>query len=454
MKKLYFLTIMLLGLIANAVAQGNVGIGTNTPNASSILDINSNNKGVLFPNVALIGINVATPLTSPATGLVVWNTTTGSGLTPGYYYNAGTPSSPNWTRVANGSVQTPSLSNTKVWIGNTSNIATEQTIGGDATLNNIGTLTIANDAITTPKILNNAVTIAKLPSGASGTTFLRGDGTWQIPTNTTYSAGTGLNLSGYTFNLSNIGTAGTYNYLTTDAQGRVTLGALRTIQGTTNQINVTNGNFSSDPVVALNVTVPEALRSNTNMTGGGNVTWASDYKLSWSQRFIIIANGRGSHFSTSGYFDITQPVDGTVITGVGNASNITVTAGTISLPAWTALYYILPIGSSNSSNAANFRVVYYTGNIEIPETWVLVAIRNGDNNTLRIGTGITLTAGQTWSAGTPSLVGSGTTNYVSKFTSANTLGNSQIFDNGTNVGIGTNAPTEKLDVNGSALLKC
>ena len=38
----------------------------------------------------------------------------------------------------------------------------------------------------------------------------------------------------------------------------------------------------------------------------------------------------------------------------------------------------------------------------------------------------------------------GTTNYVSKFTGATTIGNSQIFDNGTNVGIGTTTPSSKL----------
>jgi hypothetical protein len=43
--------------------------------------------------------------------------------------------------------------------------------------------------------------------------------------------------------------------------------------------------------------------------------------------------------------------------------------------------------------------------------------------------------------------GSGTTNYVPKFTAGTTLGNSQIFDNGTNVGIGTTSPGYKLDVN-------
>ena len=47
------------------------------------------------------------------------------------------------------------------------------------------------------------------------------------------------------------------------------------------------------------------------------------------------------------------------------------------------------------------------------------------------------------------ITGTGTTNYVSKFTGTTTLGNSQIFDNGTNVGIGTASPATILDVNGT-----
>jgi len=45
--------------------------------------------------------------------------------------------------------------------------------------------------------------------------------------------------------------------------------------------------------------------------------------------------------------------------------------------------------------------------------------------------------------------GTGTVNYVAKWTGTSVLGNSQIFDNGTSVGIGTNLPSYKLDVAGS-----
>jgi hypothetical protein len=63
------------------------------------------------------------------------------------------------------------------------------------------------------------------------------------------------------------------------------------------------------------------------------------------------------------------------------------------------------------------------------------------------GTSFDLSADRSWtiSAG---VSGSGTTNYLSKWTSGTALGNSLIFDDGTNIGIGTTSPSGKLHVNG------
>ncbi len=47
------------------------------------------------------------------------------------------------------------------------------------------------------------------------------------------------------------------------------------------------------------------------------------------------------------------------------------------------------------------------------------------------------------------VTGTGTTNYLPKFTGSTTIGNSQIFDNGTNVGIGTSSPVSRLSVGGN-----
>lgn len=61
------------------------------------------------------------------------------------------------------------------------------------------------------------------------------------------------------------------------------------------------------------------------------------------------------------------------------------------------------------------------------------------------GIGLTLTC-STPSGGGGGLSGSGTANYVSKWTGGTSLGNSLIYDNGTNVGIGTTSPPASLSV--------
>jgi hypothetical protein len=51
------------------------------------------------------------------------------------------------------------------------------------------------------------------------------------------------------------------------------------------------------------------------------------------------------------------------------------------------------------------------------------------------------------------IAGSGTLNRLAKFTAAGTVGDSQVFDNGTNVGIGTTTLSEKVNIDGNVLLR-
>jgi len=87
--------------ISNYTYSQNVGINATgaSPDASAGLDVSFSNKGVLMPKVALTALNVGSPITSPATGLIVYNTATAgtapNNVTPGYYFWNGTV----WLRV-------------------------------------------------------------------------------------------------------------------------------------------------------------------------------------------------------------------------------------------------------------------------------------------------------------------------------------------------------------------
>jgi hypothetical protein len=100
MKKIVF-TLLLLPFIF----QAQVGINTTTPDASSMLDINATDKGLLIPRVSIPNLNAASPITAPATSLLVYNTNTTTGA--GFYYWDGTKWTPftggtsHWTKIGN-----------------------------------------------------------------------------------------------------------------------------------------------------------------------------------------------------------------------------------------------------------------------------------------------------------------------------------------------------------------
>jgi hypothetical protein len=81
MKKL-ILTALSLFLVGVVFSQ-NVGIGTNTPNASAALDISDTTRGILIPRVTL---NQRNAIQNPTEGLMVYQK---DGV-KGYYFYTGT----------------------------------------------------------------------------------------------------------------------------------------------------------------------------------------------------------------------------------------------------------------------------------------------------------------------------------------------------------------------------
>ena len=68
------------------------------PDPSAILETQDTTRGVLMPRVNLQNSTDAVTISNPATSLMVFNT--GTTLAPtGFYYNAGTPQSPQWALV-------------------------------------------------------------------------------------------------------------------------------------------------------------------------------------------------------------------------------------------------------------------------------------------------------------------------------------------------------------------
>jgi hypothetical protein len=309
--------------------------------------------------------------------------------------------------------------------------------------------------------------------GAGTETALYIDSNWDtaiLTNNGAINAGTGTITSG-AINSGAVSSSSTVTgtqLVSTIATGTAPLQVASTTM--VNNLNSQYLNGTSENQLAQN------LRAGYNVTGGGTLSFISS-NLTWSQRLIVISNGKGSDASSGGYFDITMPANGTVLTGA-NTTNVTVTASGIPLAAWQALYYILPNGSTNTTVNANFRVVSYNGtDYQAPSNWLLLALYNGDNTTLRVANGVVLRSGQSTTAGsvdnaifntsvttpilqsaaaTTLLIDSGTTGAINIGTGANqktvTIGNSTgttdvVINSGTNgIDIGTNAVNKSIDI--------
>ncbi|WP_370227590.1 hypothetical protein [Mesoflavibacter sp.] len=90
MKKI---NILVLVLLTSVLSFSQVGINTSNPDNSSILDIESSDKGVLFPRMTSVERDA---IANPANGLIIFNTDENK-----LQFNIGISTAPIWTSVNN-----------------------------------------------------------------------------------------------------------------------------------------------------------------------------------------------------------------------------------------------------------------------------------------------------------------------------------------------------------------
>lgn len=164
----FFFVAISLTLFSQVLAQ-NPGVLINnssgTPDPSSILEVRSTQQGFLTPRMTETQRDA---ISSPATGLLIYQTDN----TPGYYYNSGTPASPQWERLVNsassGVSGTGAANQVTYWTG-TNNISGDAGFtydGTDLTLSSGGNVVLPSN---TSEVLFSGST------GPHGLNFVNGE---------------------------------------------------------------------------------------------------------------------------------------------------------------------------------------------------------------------------------------------------------------------------------------
>ena len=123
------------------------GIGTKKPDESSALDIFSTEKGLLIPRMTTDERDL---IKNPANALIIFNSTLMV-----IQVNIGTKLNPNWVLVGGKGEVIQTLNNLtsgSILVGNSSNIAKEVQISGEASLTNLGEMRIDNTAVISKKL--------------------------------------------------------------------------------------------------------------------------------------------------------------------------------------------------------------------------------------------------------------------------------------------------------------
>jgi microcystin-dependent protein len=137
-------------------------------------------------------------------------------------------------------------------------------------------------------------------------------------------------------------------------------------------------------------------KAHFSLKGGGLITWSKTNRLSWNRRFIAIGFGI-TNSSNQGYFDIGPTTGIPVVVEAHDGTN-RVRDGSVELKDWESLYAIL---TGIAPNDVRLRIENYQQQGELSSNWLLIASRNGEDGSLKLGIGPSVSPGQSISYGSP-----------------------------------------------------
>jgi hypothetical protein len=294
-------------------------------------------------------------------------------------------------------------------------------------------------------------------SGTSGTTGTSGSSGTSGTTGTSGSSGT----SGTTGSSGTSGTSGTTGVDgtsgTSGTSGTTGTSGSSGTSGTTGTSGSsgTSGTSATDGTGGTSGTSGTSATSGTTGTSGTSATSGTS-GTSGTDGTSGTSGGTGSSGSsgsngTSGTSGTSGLTGSSGATGSNGTSGTSGTSGLAGTSSRIENNFIATASQTTFTIPGGYTVglidVYVNGVRYLPTDYTAT-----DGTTVVLGIGLlagdTVTVLNYTSAIIPSIVtGSGTTNYISKFTGSTTLGNSLVYDNGTNVLIGTTtAPTPVVGV--------
>jgi hypothetical protein len=157
-----------------------------------------------------------------------------------------------------------------------------------------------------------------------------------------------------------------------------------------------NGNVGigkADPRTALDTgkgvlsgAANDYIKAQFTLSGGGTVTWGgAGGRLKWTNRFIAITMGTTPTLP-NGHININLPTSDITAANVYDGKARSANSEGVVLNGWEALYAVHNVGGNQSD--VSYRIVRYDNSFNAPSNWILVAVVNADDNSIKLGTGL------------------------------------------------------------------